>query len=119
MAKRKGLKGRFHRPKVKAHVGVGAGIAGTVYKIMFTTGPGAVGGGAPAISWLMDASQTPTNRVKYAVSSMGANLKQFDTYVPLIGGALVTAAPRIPIISMVAKPVDNMLAKMTHGKLRL
>jgi len=112
-------KKRSVRHMPKAHVGVGMGIAGFVGKVMFTTGPGAVGGGAPAFSWLMDQSQTVQNRMKYAGSSIVQNLKQVDTYYPLIAGAAATASPRIPVVKAVAQPIDNFIRKFSHDKWRL
>jgi len=115
----KSKKGKRTRHMPKARVGVGMGMAGFVGKLMFTTGPGANGGGAPAFNWLMDQSQPLNNRLNFAASSIVANLKQPDTYYPLVAGALASASPRIPIVGTVARPVDNFINKYTHGKWRL
>lgn len=104
------------RRAAKNHVGAGMGIAGFVGKLMLTTGPGAVGGGAPAYSWLIDQSQSVENRLKYAGSSVVANLKSVDSYYPLAAGALVSIAPRVPLLRVVAGPVDRFIAKSTRGK---
>jgi hypothetical protein len=115
MVKRKGKGKKRNYAKHVKHVGVMGGLAGFGLNVMTTPGKGSVGGGT-AITWLMDQSQTVPNRLKYATSAMFGNMKELNTYYPLIGGALLTAAPRIPIVKIVANPVNTLIRNMTGQK---
>lgn len=115
--KGKGKKGA--RKRHVKHVGVTAGLVGTGFKLLFDSGAGAKGGSASAADWMMNQSQSLPNRFKYASSAVGANLKELDTYYPLIGGALITASKRIPLVGAVARPVDDAVARLTGGRWRL
>lgn len=119
MTKSKSRGGRRRASNTKMHVGASAGIVGFLGKLLLTTGPGAVGGGAPAVSWLMDASQPWENRLKYAGSSVVANLKSLDSYYPLGMGAAASIAPRVPLVRVVAGPIDRTIAKLSGNKWRL
>lgn len=78
-----------------------------------------VGGSAPAINWVFDKSQTIPNRIKYATSAAVSNIATVETAAPIIGGAIVSAATKIPILKIVAKPVDNAIKAWTKGKVGL
>lgn len=118
MAKSKSKKGRWHKPK-SVPMGVTVGAMGFAANVLLSPGPGAVGGGAPALNWFLDRSQTPITRLKYGTSSMMANLKEPNTYYPLVGGALISAAPRVPFVNKIANPVNSWLKTVSGGKLRL
>lgn len=115
MAKRKNKTSKKH----VSHVGVVAGMIGTVFELAFTSGKGAVGGTAPAVNWLMDKSQTVPNRLKYAFSAMEANAKEVTTWTPLVGGALITASPKIPLVRKIAAPVNTQLKTWSRGRMGL
>lgn len=114
MAKPKGSK-KARKTHVK-HVGIIAGMIGTGLELMFTPGKGAVGGSASAATWLMDGSQSIPNRMKYAYSAMYGNAKELSTWTPLIGGAAISAAPRLPLIRIAAAPVNTQVKTFTRGR---
>ena len=117
--KGKGKKGRRHMPK--AHVGVSAGLAATGYSVLW--GDDAIPGGlaSPVMCIIGDApaGYTMSDRVNMAVRALKIKAVQLDNYKPLVVGAVISAAPRVPVVSMVARPVENAIVKMTRGKWRL
>ena len=104
-----------HRPKLKNHAGTIAGVAITAGELVFNTADSGAGKGRSASAWMMDKSQTMTNRVKYAGNCVASNAKDFSTYFPLGVGLLISASPKIPVVKVVAKPLDKMLRNATHG----
>ncbi len=48
-----------------------------------------------------------------------ANVVDYERAYPMIGGALLTASPRIPGIRMIAGPVNRAIKKATKGKVSL
>jgi len=114
MGKKKGKKGR---KMPKPHVGAIAGGAATL--VHAATSPDGVGGSRDALTWLMDASQPVSARMKYAGSAFGHNMMEAETYKPVVLGCLISASPRLPIVGIVARPVDNAIVALTHGKWRL
>jgi len=112
MAKRS--KGKRH--KRVNHAGVTGGIIGTGIMIMMTSGSGASSGNRTAVEWLMDRSQTISNRVEYAAESAYHNLMEPSTYAPVIGGALLTASPRIPLVRTIAAPVNSAFKSWSRGR---
>jgi hypothetical protein len=108
-------KAMHHRPKLKNHAGTIAGVVITAGELVFNTADTGSGKGRSASTWMMDKSQTMTNRVKYAGDCVASNAKDFGTYVPLGIGLLISASPKIPVLKVVAKPLDQMLRGATHG----
>lgn len=94
----------------------GVALAGAHCVLDPSTG---VGGSAPAINWMFDKSQTIPNRIKYATSAAVSNIATVETAVPIVGGAVISAAKRIPILKIVAKPVDNLFRALSKGKVGL
>ena len=104
-----------HRPKLKNHAGAIGGVVVTVAELVMNTADSGAGKGRSASTWMMDKSQSMTNRVKYAGSCVKSNATDFGTYVPLGIGLLISASPKIPVVRIVAKPLDKMLRGATHG----
>jgi len=116
MARRKsGKKGRVTR-HVK-HAGVMGGLAGFAAKILLDPKTEMHGSTASAVHWLVgEPNMAIPERISRASNVITQNLKDLDSYYPLIGGALITAAPRIPFVRMVAAPVNTQIRNMTKGR---
>lgn len=109
-------KGKTARKTHVKHVGILAGMIGTGMELLFTPGKGAAGGSAPAVNWLMDGSQTIPNRLKLAFSAMEANAKELSTWKPIIGGAVLSASPRLPLVRIAAAPVNTQIKNFSRGR---
>ena len=109
---------RTKKRKFVVPLGVSGGVALAGAHCVLDPSTG-VGGNAPAINWVFDKSQTIPNRIKYATSAAVSNIATVETAVPIVGGAIVSAATKIPIIKIVAKPVDNLFKALSKGKVGL
>lgn len=91
---------------------------------------GAIAYGAPIV--LKAYADFKANNLKALPQDMlyeafGYNLAGKELYLPkttqvvtpLIGGMIISAAPRLPIVKLVAKPVNRELKKLTKGKVSL
>ena len=105
---------RRMKPKA-APLGVLGGAAGSMAEIIFNVGVGSGGSRSP-YTWLTDKSQKWDKRITYAGSAAWDNATHLSTYYPLGAGVFVSASPKIPIIKMGAKPLDNYLKRASHGK---
>lgn len=114
MAKRKSSKNRARHIK---HAGVVGGIMGTVAKIMLDPKTERHGSTASALHWLVGEPNMPLGeRISRAQEVAVKNMKDLDTYYPIVGGAVMTAAPRLPLIKIVAAPVNTQIRAMTRGR---
>jgi len=104
-----------HRPKLKNHAGVIGGVVGTVAKMAFDAPVGNKQGNWNAVTWIQNKALTPSKRIQYAGSAMISNACDIMTYTPLAVGLVVSASPKIPVVRIVAKPLDKMLRGATHG----
>ena len=99
-------KKRRSGPKAKP-AGLAGGFAYGGAQALFVPAAGAPGSLFEALKE-MDVEKL-TYRLPYVV-------KDTNTYKPLLVGMLVSAAPRIPIVGIVAKPADRGLKRLTKGK---
>lgn len=117
MAKKGKKAKRARRPN---HVGAMAGIAGFGMNVLLGAETVPQGSTASAVHWLIGEPTMPIperiNRAKFVIVQ---NLKEPETYVPLVVGAVASAGKRIPVVRMVATPVDSAIAKFTRGRWRL
>ena len=65
----------------------------------------------------------PYGSIGKKVSAVGSKLKvkstQLDNYKWALGGILVSAAPRIPVLRVLARPVDSAVRRLGKGKVSL
>lgn len=100
--KKKGRSGRKAKP-----AGLAGGLAYAGGHLVFVTPDGASGSMFDAAK-AMDLDLA-LRRVPYA-------LKDKDVWMGALGGMLISASPRIPVIGIVARPVDRGLKRLTKGK---
>lgn len=86
--------------------------------------PAGVAGGAVLTGY--DIFGNPIiNRVKgtwttdYAVNIAKVAAKDTKNYYPLIGGVIISASPKLPLVRMLARPLDRAIKDFTKGKWRL
>jgi hypothetical protein len=89
------------------HVGVDAGLLASGF-MMLTENSGATG--KNPLGEAMASGATLSDRIKYTGQSLMGNVTVRNA-TPILAGAIISASPRIPIINMVAKPVDRELKK--------
>jgi len=104
------------RPKLKNHAATIAGLAITAGELVFNTADSGSGKGSSASTWMMDQSQKMSHRIKYAGACVKSNASDYGTYIPLGIGLLISASPKIPVVRIVAKPLDQMLRGATRGR---
>lgn len=107
-------KTKHHKPSAN-HIAVALGALATGGAIAYGNAV-AKGGNASAVEWAKNKSQSFTNRALYAGSALKANALTPAVYVPLVIGAAASASPRIPLVRIVARPVDRMAKKLSHGR---
>jgi len=101
-------------------VGVTGGAVGTVGSALLTPKTGKQGSTASALYWLTGEPKLPWNdRLKRAADVIGQNARDLNTYVPLGAGIAASAAPRIPIVKHLARPLNDAIRAFTRGKWRL
>jgi hypothetical protein len=119
MAKKKGrgrsrgYRGKKRAPSRKSKatpLGVTAGGAYGGMNALFVPAAGTSGSMFDALKALN--FPMAAKRVPYVV-------KDKDVYMPILGGLLVSAAPSLPLIKLVAKPMDRAVRKATKGKVSL
>jgi hypothetical protein len=59
----------------------------------------------------LQATNSAANKAQYTMKAIIGNAGDLVNYYPLAAGAIISASPRIPIVKMVAKPVDQELKK--------
>ena len=94
----------------------------------------AIGAGATGLEMLTekmpDGSISVAEAVFYPYGSVGAKvsalgkkslikLKQPDNYKYALAGMLISAAPRVPIVRAVARPIDSAVRRLGKGKVSL
>jgi hypothetical protein len=107
--KRRSMKAR----RVK-HAGITGGLLATGVELL--TGNSGATGKNPIDELLDPAKKTVSERLGYVKDSIVGNVKVKENWYPTLGGALITAAPKIPVVSMAAKPVDQAIKTYTKGK---
>lgn len=116
---KKGKKGK--KAKRPNHVGAMAGILGFGMNVFLDPEKDPrTGSTASAVHWLIrEPTMAIPERINRAKVVVIANLKEPETYIPLAVGAMASASKKIPLVRMVATPVDSAIAKFTHGRWRL
>ena len=107
------------RRKYIKNAGVTAGAIGTAGSAALTQKTGKQGSTASALHWLVGEPKMPINeRLSRAGDVLRQNATDPHTYVPLALGVGASIAPKVPIVKIIAKPVDNMIQNLTRGKWR-
>jgi len=119
MAKKKGrgisrgYRGKKRAPSRKSKatpIGVTAGGTYGVANALFVPAAGTGGSMFDALKALN--MQLVATRLPYVA-------KDPKNYMPILGGLLVSASPSLPLIKLVAKPMDRAVRKATKGKVSL
>ena len=119
MAKKKGTRRKSYKKKSKRSKPKAkpVGLAG-----------GAALSGADMLTSVSEAGQisilealtypyaNTTTRVKAIASKATYQVTQPGNYKYVLLGMLVSAAPRIPVVGIIAKPADRGLKRLTKGK---
>jgi hypothetical protein len=108
-ARTKKMNAMPHRARsvVKGHVGIDAGMIGTG----FLAATGNQGGFGSPIDYAKNGTIPLGNRITSIGKSVGKNLSEPKTYLPMGVGLVVSASPKIPGIRILAKPLDRELKK--------
>lgn len=113
---RKAKKAKRSHKRPVTHYGVVAGGLFTGAAMILNEAKGSKYGSAPAVNWFKDKSQPMSNRIKYGMEAIKVNAGQLSNYTPLAVGAAITISPKIPIVKLIAQPVNNQVKNMTHQK---
>ncbi len=92
---------------------VGAGAAGLEI-LMDKTPMGSLG----PVPQMFTAEPIP-ERIQYVGKALQANMTNLENYKFLLGGMLISAAPRIPVIRVLARPLDSAVRRLGKGKVSL
>lgn len=121
--KKKGKKGRSttrKRSAPKKDKSVPLGAAGGMFltgeKILFEK---TVDGYISPVEALFYSGWTPAEKVSKSADRLASNAMDLKRYYPLVGGAVISSSKRMPLIGMVARPVDKMLKRLSKGKVGL
>lgn len=57
--------------------------------------------------------------IEGTVDGLVRNAMQPKVWYPVIGGALISASPNIPVVKIIAKKADKAIKKMSHKKVGL
>jgi len=134
--RRKVRKHYAKRPKARAFrkaaqsSAMAAGLAYGGYKLLsertpkpytYTTSTGATSTeltNQPPLRWFAsDLASWPLSvKVRNALKAAGYQATNMGIYVPLVAGAVAHKSKSLPLVSIVARPVDKMLKKSTRGK---
>ena len=91
----------------------GAAITGADVLLMPTSA------GSGPVTYVVKAFQSGVplgDMLPALVTRSKASLTDTKKYMPFLAGAVITASPRIPIIGILAKPVDKGLKRLSKGK---
>lgn len=84
--------------------------------LKFMTTPSA--SGTTVLGQLKDRTAMMDKLTGAATAAQSVVLKP-EVYYPAIGGAIISGSKRIPIIALVARPMDKALKKVSKGKVSL
>lgn len=74
------------------------------------------GGNNSPVDIMRQSQYSIQARMKGAVDSMAANAMHLENWYPAVGGAVISAATRIPVVKIAAKPVSNVISKASGKK---
>lgn len=86
------------------------GLLATGASMVFTASDTQHATPAMEVGYLLSGRQKSLTPLMEATK---ANLVNYKNYIPAAAGAVVTAAPRIPIVKMVAKPMSDGIKAFT------
>ena len=115
-SKPRAKKNKTTRRKYVAPLGVTIGAVGTAASAGLRKADSGEAAGRSSLDWMLDKSQTVPRRVELALKAAAANAQDLETYIPIAAGAVASAAPRLPIVKHIAKPLDKMIKAHSHGK---
>jgi hypothetical protein len=124
--KSKAKRGRVsHKSPVPLGTTLGA-IDATVNMLTHETsgGPYASGIQPSPLSFIMGGHKAgyrdgPMARAEYALKGIKQNAMNLNNYKGLAVGFVVSAAKKIPVAEIAAKPVDRFIKRLTKGKVGL
>lgn len=97
-------------------LGVGATVSGFEI-LMGKTDAGELG----PLPRLVEFFKSPSdpNQLVLLERSVKANMTDLDRYKGALFGAIVSASPKMPLVKIIAKPVDKSLRKLSKRKVSL
>lgn len=116
--KRRGKKRAAPKKDRAVPLGMGAGALVSGSKVLLA--PNAAGSGP--VTYLMGAIKAGVplgDALATTVDKFGVALTDLNKYYPALGGALVSASPKIPVLSLIARPADKAVRRLTKGKVSL
>ena len=110
--KKKGKKGKVTADRA---VPLGAAMGAAVTGLKLASDTSYYGGNfsvAQGMVGLVKGTSSATN----VVASTRKALSTPKNYIPLVAGAALSVAPKVPLVRIVAKPLDRAVRRLTHGK---
>jgi hypothetical protein len=106
------------RPKVTSHAASTAGLLISAAEFLVNDPePNVIG--SPLANLTVNDGRSIADRFNNTLNAVKANAMKPEIYVPAVAGAAISAAPRIPIVRIVAKPLDKTIKGVTKGKVGL
>jgi len=94
-----------------------AGLGLTLFQIATAKNESGEAAGSSPLSIAMSPGQYQTGeRLRNAMVALKSNATTVSNYYPLAGGAVLTASTRIPVLNMVASPVNSAIRSVTRQK---
>ena len=109
--KRKGRKGKTTADRAMP-LGVAMGATVTGLKMASDT---SYYGGTTVARGIVNYAKGQ-NSTENVVASTRKALSNPKNYIPLVAGTALSVAPKVPLVRIVAKPLDRAVRRLTHGK---
>ena len=110
--RRSSPKRRTVRKRTVKRVGVTAGMLASGAELV-TARPDTVGS---PLSQVTSSSEPIADRVGYIATGLKENAVKPKTWMGVVGGAVVSASPKIPLVKIIARPIDNAIKAFTRGR---
>jgi hypothetical protein len=118
--RKKTTKRRSYRPKAKrsrkpSPWNIAAAVGGAMTAVNIAAGRRGGSNNSP-IDIMRTKQFSIQGRLQSAMAAGVQNAMVPSNWYPAIGGAAISAAPKIPIVKAIARPLSNQVKKVSHNK---